>query len=304
MSLRDFRNVRFFHASGAWPDSEAALSAALEPAAFKPCAAYAERSMGFEAPVEGAGDALCRSIAGADLLRLRLQTRVLPTAVVKESLVERVDAFKQRMQRDPNRSEKRELKEDVYGQLLPQALLKSDRISACFLRQESVLVVGSVTDKVVEEFIETLRRGLAGIQFAPLASRRAPVELMTKIFMVILFFMLAGASAHLDAMLALGGLVGLYMVARCIGSYIGCYSGTRLAGASRPYQVYLGLTLFPQAGVAIGMALLAAQRFPDIGAIVLPTILASTVLFELLAPPLSRWALLRANGQVNHGLKS
>ena len=183
MSLRDFRNVRFFHASGAWPDSEAALSAALEPAAFKPCAAYAERSMGFEAPVEGAGDALCRSIAGADLLRLRLQTRVLPTAVVKESLVERVDAFKQRMQRDPNRSEKRELKEDVYGQLLPQALLKSDRISACFLRQESVLVVGSVTDKVVEEFIETLRRGLAGIQFAPLASRRAPVELMTKIFM-------------------------------------------------------------------------------------------------------------------------
>jgi hypothetical protein len=54
------------------------------------------------------------------------------------------------------------------------------------------------------------------------------------------------------------------------------------------------LTLFPQAGVAIGMALLASQRFPEVGAAILPVVLASTVLYEILAPPFTRWALRRA----------
>ena len=111
---------------------------------------------------------------------------------------------------------------------------------------------------------------------------------------MILFFMLAGASAHLDVLVSLGLAVGVYMVARCVGSYLGCQAGTALANAEPVYRRYLGLTLFPQAGVAIGMALMASQRFPEIGTAILPIVLASTVIYELLAPPITRWALQRA----------
>lgn len=111
---------------------------------------------------------------------------------------------------------------------------------------------------------------------------------------MILFFMLAGASAHLDAIRTLGLAVALYMVARCVGSYVGCQAGTALARAEPVYRKYLGLTLFPQAGVAIGMALMASQRFPEVGAAILPIVLASTVLYEIFAPPITRWALHRA----------
>ena len=80
-----FRSVRFYSVSSPWPDSEQALSEKLTAAAFKPCGSYTERSSGFEPPT-GVDDApLARRVAGADLLRLRNQTRVLPTAAVNEA---------------------------------------------------------------------------------------------------------------------------------------------------------------------------------------------------------------------------
>ncbi len=112
---------------------------------------------------------------------------------------------------------------------------------------------------------------------------------------LILFFILAGASAQLGLVWALSGTVALYMVARMIGSYLGCQLGLRIADAPPVFQRYLGLCLFPQAGVAIGMALMATQRVPELAASVLPVILASTILFELFTPPITRLALRRAS---------
>ena len=113
---RFFRNARLYRIFSQWPSSEEALSEVLENAAFKPCGAYTERSGGFEPPVNGAGDLLVRRVSGADLLQLRIQTRVLPPAAVQEALAVRIDAFKNRTQTEPNRSEKRDLKDEVYSE--------------------------------------------------------------------------------------------------------------------------------------------------------------------------------------------
>ena len=99
---RFFRNVRLYRIHSEWPVSEEALSQVLENAAFKPCGAFSERSGGFEPPVTDAGDLLSRRIAGADLLQLRIQTRVLPPAAVQEALAQRIEAFKQRTQTEPS----------------------------------------------------------------------------------------------------------------------------------------------------------------------------------------------------------
>ena len=131
----NFRNFRVYRIQTEWPESEESLSDALAVAEFKPCGAFAECSGGFEAPLENAGDVLCRRLAGNDLMQLRVQTRVLPVAAVKEALTERVAEFKQRMRSEPNRVEKRELKEEIYSQLLPQALTRSlDLLSRVFLQ--------------------------------------------------------------------------------------------------------------------------------------------------------------------------
>lgn len=111
---------------------------------------------------------------------------------------------------------------------------------------------------------------------------------------MILFFVLAGASLEIEALLFAGGLTAVYVVFRCAGIYAGTRIGCRITGTSRPTRRWLGLALFPQAGVAIGMALLAAQRFPETASVVLTVIVASTVLLETLGPVLSRQAIRAA----------
>jgi Kef-type K+ transport system membrane component KefB len=112
---------------------------------------------------------------------------------------------------------------------------------------------------------------------------------------MILFFVLAGASMELDALWLVGGLTGGYILLRGIGIYAGTRLGGYLVGASQPLRQWLGLALFPQAGVAIGMALLASQRFPEWGSVVLPVVLGSTIILEILAPIMTRLALRYAS---------
>jgi Kef-type K+ transport system membrane component KefB len=113
---------------------------------------------------------------------------------------------------------------------------------------------------------------------------------------LILFFVLAGASAHLDALLMVGGITVAYMLFRCAGSYAGARAGARWARADDVTRRWMGLCLFPQAGVALGMALMAAQRFPQFDHLLLPTILASTIIYELVTPSITRRALQAAQG--------
>lgn len=180
---RFFRNVRLYRIHSQWPTSEAALSEVLENAAFKPCGAFSERSGGFEAPVAEAVDLMARRVSGADLLQLRIQTRVLPPAAVQEALAARIEAFKQRTQIEPNRTEKRDLKDEVYSELLPQALLKSDRVQAIMLPQEGVLIIGSASESVADYFMDALKRAMVTLQYAPVTFKTPVPELMKRLFM-------------------------------------------------------------------------------------------------------------------------
>lgn len=109
-----------------------------------------------------------------------------------------------------------------------------------------------------------------------------------------LFFVLAGL--HFDiAILSASGVLALTIVlARCVGKYSGTVLGATVAGAPPVLKRYLGLALLPKAGVTVGLALLAAAAFPSFGDLMLNAVLASTIVNELIAPPLTRYAILKA----------
>jgi Kef-type K+ transport system membrane component KefB len=108
---------------------------------------------------------------------------------------------------------------------------------------------------------------------------------------MVLFFVLAGASFRLDGLGALGGLAVGYLVLRTVGRLAGGWLGARLLGRDGAWRRWTGLALLPQAGVALGMALVVAQRFPELGRAIVPAVVATTVLFELVGPILTRRAL-------------
>jgi Kef-type K+ transport system membrane component KefB len=115
---------------------------------------------------------------------------------------------------------------------------------------------------------------------------------------MILFFTLAGASIDLRTLATVQGAVIAYIGLRAIGTMLGTWLGVRTSRdglAARGLGGWMGASLMPQAGVAIGMALVATQRLPEVGAAVLPVAIASTAIFELVGPVLTRLALDRAD---------
>lgn len=110
---------------------------------------------------------------------------------------------------------------------------------------------------------------------------------------LILFFLLAGAALQIEA-LGQVGLLGLaYITLRVAGRILGTRLGGWLSGTEPVTRRWIGLALLPQAGVAIGMALLASQRFPELKDTVLTVVLGATVVFELLGPIMTRRVLAR-----------
>jgi Kef-type K+ transport system membrane component KefB len=112
-------------------------------------------------------------------------------------------------------------------------------------------------------------------------------------FMVI-FFVLAGASLELT-MLTDIGLIGItYILARILGKLVGARIGAVMSHADQSVKNWMGIALLPQAGVAIGMALIASSYFPEYRQILLSLIIGSTIFFELIGPIFTRIALRRA----------
>ncbi len=109
-----------------------------------------------------------------------------------------------------------------------------------------------------------------------------------------LFFVLAGLHFDLAVLRAAGLLALLIVVSRCAGKYGGAALGATIAAAPVAVKRYLGLALLPKAGVTVGLALLAAVEFPSFGELLLNAVLASTIVNELAAPPLTRFAIMRA----------
>lgn len=114
-------------------------------------------------------------------------------------------------------------------------------------------------------------------------------------FMVV-FFVLAGASLDVSALTDVGGWLVAYLALRIVGRVVGGWIGARLPATRDPVLGrWMGVALLPQAGVAIGMSLVAAQHFPDIGQSILPVAVAATVVFEIAGPIATRLALRRTD---------
>lgn len=112
-------------------------------------------------------------------------------------------------------------------------------------------------------------------------------------FMVIFFF-LAGASLEIHAIREVGIIGGAYILARSLGKYLGGRLGSILGGASKRTQRWVGTALLPQAGVAIGMALVASNQYPEYRQALLPIVIGSTVFFEIFGPIFTRMAIRKS----------
>ena len=110
-----------------------------------------------------------------------------------------------------------------------------------------------------------------------------------------LFFVISGAQLELDvfADLAIVGVGVVYILARSAGKYLGAFLSAKATRCSDSICKYLGITLLPQAGVALGMCTTAAQLGTQ-GTLIRNITLFAVLIYEMVGPLLTRWALGKA----------
>lgn len=120
----------------------------------------------------------------------------------------------------------------------------------------------------------------------------------------MLFFVLSGAELDFSILLTVGITGVIYIVFRSLGKYFGAYLGSAMSNATPNVRKYLGITLLPQAGVAIGMAQMvaASEELSGIAPQVVTVVLFATLVYELFGPVLTKVALAKA-GEISKPAK-
>lgn len=141
---------------------------------------------------------------------------------------------------------------------------------ACMMMSAVFVNMSSVADKIFE-----------------------PVERMTPpIYMM--FFVISGASLDITIIPKIGFIGVAYIVFRVLGKMLGSYIGACISHAEPVVKKYLGLTLVPQEGVAIGLVTVAMSAAPQYGNTIQTVVLCGIVVYELLGPLITKLALKAA----------
>ena len=180
----------------------------------------------------------------------------------------------------------------LTGRLKPGEPLQAEAIGIVFLAagcalwlEVSFLITGMTAGAVIANFAkhhESAFHEIEHIQWP----------------FMILFFLLAGAVLELDA-LGLVGWTGIaYLALRIAARLAGGAIGSRLGGVSHPEALWYGPALLPQAGIAVGMALVAGELFPEWASVIMAFTISSTVVFEIIGPPVTLLAIRRVSKSV------
>lgn len=112
----------------------------------------------------------------------------------------------------------------------------------------------------------------------------------------ILFFVISGAELRLDILSSVSVIViGIvYIIFRSAGKYFGAFGSAKLTGCDNTIQKYLGITLLPQAGVALGMSSIVLSTMGEQGVLVRNIVLFAVLIYELVGPVLTKMALMRS----------
>lgn len=110
----------------------------------------------------------------------------------------------------------------------------------------------------------------------------------------MLFFVISGAQFNFSILKEIGMVGVIYLVMRSLGKYFGARLGCRIVKTPKTVRDYLGITLLPQAGVAIGMAQLSLTVVPEYGEKIRAVVLCATLVYELVGPLLTKISLQKA----------
>lgn len=155
------------------------------------------------------------------------------------------------------------------------------------------LTIGICTHFDISPLLSCMMIGATITNIAPSNTRILSIIDRVTPPVFIAFFTIAGVELDLSILNEVGIIGLVYIICRLVGKIIGSGLGAKISKCPILVQKYLGLTLVPQAGVAIGLAMVAETIIPKFGSSIRTIILAATVVYELTGPILTKTALIK-----------
>jgi Kef-type K+ transport system membrane component KefB/predicted transcriptional regulator len=175
--------------------------------------------------------------------------------------------------------------------------VKADDKVLDFALASLLLVVGVSIIPGIDPILPAMTLGITVANLMPRQSK-ATFELVEKFAppIYISFFVLAGAHMEFGRITSwMVVMILVYVLCRAAGKITGAWFGGKWSQAPAVVRKYLGICLLPQAGVAIGLAILASQQFgPELGHTIVIVVMTGTFLMEIFGPMLVKAGVKRA----------
>ena len=174
-----FKNLMVYRIDAGWQPSFAQMQDSLEAERFVPCGASQEKAIGWVEPRGEAHAPLVEVVAGQLILKLKIETKSVPTSVVNRKAKERSSQIEATTGRKPGKKEMREIKDDVKLSLMPMAFTKEASIWVWIDPEAQFLMLDVGTQAKADEVVTLLAKSFAGLGMKLLNTQMSPQAAMS-----------------------------------------------------------------------------------------------------------------------------
>lgn len=174
-----FKNLRIYRLTKPLEHTPEQLHELLQPFEFQPCGKLDPQRGGWVPPLGRHGSEFVHAANGYIMVSFKQEEKILPSAVVKDHLEQKVAQISEQEARHVGRKERDTLKDEIIFSLLPKAFTKSNICFAYIDTKADLLVVNASSAKRAEDLISALREALGSFPCVPLNPKQPPVSVMT-----------------------------------------------------------------------------------------------------------------------------
>jgi recombination associated protein RdgC len=174
-----FKNLMVYRIDAGWQPSFAQMQDSLEAERFVPCGASQEKAIGWVEPRGEAQAPLVEVVAGQLILKLKIETKSVPTSVVNRKAKERSSQIEATTGRKPGKKEMREIKDDVKLSLMPMAFTKEASIWVWIDPEAQFLMLDVGSQAKADEVVTLLAKSFAGLGMKLLNTQMSPQAAMS-----------------------------------------------------------------------------------------------------------------------------
>ena len=179
-----FKNVMVYRIGEGWRPSLAQIEQALDAERFVPCGASQDKAIGWTEPRGEAHGPLIEAVNGHRMLKLKIETKGVPSAVVARKAKERSAQIEMTEGRKPGKKEMKDIKEDVKMSLMPMAFSKESSVLVWIDPATHLMVMDAGSQAKADEVVTMLVKSFAGLSLTLINTQISPQAAMASWLMM------------------------------------------------------------------------------------------------------------------------